>query len=120
MNILRLYCDDKPGIVAAVATTLSNNQCNIEESSQFNDQFSGKFYMRVVFKPAQDNYLQKFQNHFSDIADEFAMTWQICDGETPLKTLIMVSQHDHCLNDLLYRWRTKNLTIDISGVVSRC
>lgn len=118
MHILRLHCNDKPGIVAAVATTLSNNQCNIEESSQFNDQLSGQFYMRVVFTPLKDGCLKSFEERFGAVADEFSMTWQICDTASPLKTLLMVSQHDHCLNDLLYRWRTNNLPIDIAGVVS--
>lgn len=118
MNILRLHCDDKPGIVAAVATTLSNNQCNIEESAQFNDHLSGQFYMRVVFTPMKDGCLKSFTERFGEIASEFSMTWQICDMAQPLKTLLMVSQHDHCLNDLLYRWRTKHLPIEITGVVS--
>lgn len=118
MHILRLHCDDKPGIVAAVATTLSNNQCNIEESAQYHDPLSGQFYMRVVFSEAQDGCLKSFGERFTEVANDFSMTWQICDGAQPLKTLLMVSQHDHCLNDLLYRWRTKHLPIDITAVVS--
>ena len=118
MHILRLHCDDKPGIVAAVATTLSNNQCNIEESSQFHDPQSNQFYMRVVFSPMQTGCLEKFEERFQEIANEFSMTWQICDGGKPIKTLIMVSQHDHCLNDLLYRWRTDHLPIEIAAVIS--
>jgi formyltetrahydrofolate deformylase len=46
------------------------------------------------------------------------MTWQVCDLSRPVKTLLMVSTADHCLNDLLYRWRTKNLPVDITGVAS--
>lgn len=118
MHILRLHCDDKPGIVAAVATTLSNNQCNIEESSQYHDPLSGQFYMRVVFSEAQNGCLKSFGERFEEVAHEFSMTWQICDGAKPLKTLLMVSQHDHCLNDLLYRWRTNHLPIEITAVVS--
>ncbi len=118
MHILRLHCDDKSGVVAAVATTLSNNQCNIEESAQFNDHLSGQFYMRVVFSPMEEGCLANFQTRFDEIAQEFSMVWQICDVDTPLKTLLMVSQHDHCLNDLLYRWRTNHLPIEITGVVS--
>lgn len=118
MNILRLSCDDKPGIVAAVATTLSNNQCNIEESSQFHDPHSNQFYMRVVFTPLQEGCLKSFSERFQSIADDFKMKWQICDATQPLKTLIMVSDHDHCLNDLLYRHRTKQLPIEITAVIS--
>lgn len=118
MHILRLSCDDKPGIVAAVATALSNAQCNIEESSQFNDHLSGQFYMRVVFSPVRDGATTRFQEAFLVVAKEFDMNWQICDFTAKLKTMIMVSQHDHCLHDLLYRQRTGQLPIEITGVIS--
>jgi len=118
MHVLRLQCEDKPGIVAAVATALSNAQCNIEESSQFNDSFSGQFFMRVVFSALQENSLGDFKNSFQDVSKRYVMTYHICDLSLPLKTLVMVSQHDHCLYDLLYRWKNKSLPIDIIGVIS--
>lgn len=118
MNILRLNCNDKPGIVAAVACALSERQCNIEESSQYNDPLSEQFYMRVVFTPIEQNSLKNFQNAFEKIANEFSMSWHICDATKPVKTILLVSQHDHCLNDLLYRWRTNHLSIEITAVVS--
>ncbi len=118
MHILRLNCDDKSGIVATVATALSNHQCNIEESAQFNDPHSGQFYMRVVFNPLEKNSLSDFQKSFEAIANEFVMNWQICDMSAHLKTVILVSQHDHCLNDILYRWRTNHLPIEITAIIS--
>ena len=118
MNILRLQCDDKPGIVAAVATALSNHQCNIEESSQYNAPFSNQFFMRVVFTTIEKDSLNNFTGSFESIAKSYAMDWHICDGKEKVKTILMVSQHDHCLNDLLYRWRTDHLPIDITAVIS--
>lgn len=118
MFVLRLQCEDKPGIVAAVATALSNSQCNIEESSQFNDVFSGQFFMRVVFTTLQNNSLNDFKDRFVGIAKTYNMKHHVCDLSQPLKTLLMVSQHDHCLYDILYRWKNKSLPIDIVGVVS--
>lgn len=118
MYVLRLSCDDKPGIVAAVASSLSNAQCNIEESSQFNDHLSGQFYMRVVFSPITDNAYGIFKDSFKSVSDEFTMDWHVCNFTTKLKTLVMVSQYDHCLHDLLYRQRTGQLPIEITGVVS--
>ncbi len=118
MYVLRLSCEDKPGIVAAVATTLSNNQCNIEESSQFFDPFSGRFFMRVVFRALAEGCVEGFKTRFPEVAKKFQMDWEVCDLSTPLKTLILVSKADHCLNDILYRWRTKHLPIDLTGVVS--
>ncbi|PZQ48634.1 MAG: formyltetrahydrofolate deformylase [Micavibrio aeruginosavorus] len=118
MNVLRLHCVDQPGIVAAVAATLSNNQCNIEESSQFFDHFSGRFFMRVVFRPIQSRSLDAFLKDFPENAARFQMEWQVCDLAKPLRTLVLVSKADHCLHDLLYRQNTKLLPIDITGIVS--
>jgi len=118
MLVLTLKCSDKPGVVAAVATCLSNNQCNIEESAQFNDPLSGQFFMRVVFSPLQDGCLDPFKTRFTEIATDFAMDWHIHDLEKPLKTLIMVSKEDHCLHDLLYRTRAGRLNIEITAIVS--
>ncbi len=118
MNVLRLHCNDKPGIVAAVATCLANTECNIEESAQFNDPLSGQFFMRVVFSPLGAESLKSFEKAFAPIANTFAMTWQIFDAKQPVKTIVMVSKADHCLHDILYRWRTQHLNIDIAAVVS--
>lgn len=118
MFVLRLQCHDKPGVVAAVATSLSNNQCNIEESSQFRDSFSNQFFMRVVFTPLEDGCLGAFRERFKELAEQFSMHYQICDLSKPVKTLIMVSQYDHCLHDLLYRYKKNNLSIDIKAVIS--
>ena len=118
MHILRLNCNDKPGIVAAVATNLSNCQCNIEESAQYNDPLSGQFYMRVVFSPLDMQSHQNFDDKMKHVGETYNMEWHICDARQPVKTLLMVSQYDHCLNDILYRTRTNHLPIEITGVVS--
>jgi formyltetrahydrofolate deformylase len=118
MHVLRLHCVDQPGIVAAVATTLSNNQCNIEESSQFFDPFSGRFFMRVVFRAMVNGCLSGFTDRFPEISARFDMRWEVCDLARPVKTLILVSKADHCLHDLLYRVRAKGLSLDITAVAS--
>ena len=118
MKILRLQCDDKPGIVAAVATALSNNQCNIEESSQYNDPFSNQFFMRVVFTTINSNSLENFKKSFAPLSQTFDMNWRICDADEKVKTVLLVSQYDHCLNDLLYRSRSGHLPIEITAVIS--
>ncbi len=117
MHILCLTCQDKKGIVATVSTALSSNDCNIEESSQFNDPRSGQFYMRVVFS-GDEKSINKFIKEFPQYADHFNMDWQISDTTVPVKTIIMVSQYDHCLNDLLYKTKNKALPIEITAVVS--
>ncbi len=117
MHILCLTCLDKPGIVAAVSGALENYNCNIEESSQFNDPRSKKFYMRVVFTGAE-NDIEKFTNSFTDLAQKFEMEWKIADLAKPLKTIVMVSQYDHCLHHLLYQTKNKTLPIEITAVIS--
>jgi formyltetrahydrofolate deformylase len=117
MYILSLSCPDRPGLVAVVANSLHGHNCNIEEAAQFNDPLSGRFFMRVVFS-APEGDASSFQSDFANIATEHMMEWQIHNKTEPVKTLILVSQWDHCLNDLLYRWRTNHLNIDITGVVS--
>lgn len=118
MFVLRLNCEDKPGIVAAVATALAGNQCNIEESSQFFDELSGQFFMRVIYRPLADGCAGSFAERFEEIAAAFNMDYQICDLSKPVRITIMVSKFDHCLNDLLYRWRTGALPIDITCIIS--
>ena len=119
MNVLCLHCSDKPGIVAAVATTLANHECNIEESSQFNDPLSGQFFMRVMFTPLNKESLENFTTAFKDTAAKtFQMHWDIHDLAKPVKTALLVSKTDHCLHDILYRQRTGHLNIDITAVIS--
>ncbi|MCG8553573.1 MAG: formyltetrahydrofolate deformylase [Desulfobacterales bacterium] len=118
MYILCLNCDDRPGIVAAVANALCNSNCNIEESSQFYDPFSNQFFMRVMFSAVTEGAAGKFRAMFETVSGEFGMNWYVKEMDEPVKTLVMVSKDDHCLNDIIYRWRTKHLNIEIVGVVS--
>ena len=118
MFVLRIQCKDKPGIVAAVATSLANADCNIEDSSQFHDPLSGCFFMRVVFTPCGEVAEKRFQEQFLHIAKGFDMRWEVSMQDKPLKVLVLCSKTDHCLNDILYRTRTGNLNIEIVGVAS--
>jgi len=118
LYVFSLNCDDRPGLVADVATTLCNANCNIEESSQFNDQLSGQFFMRVVFSACSEGAEELFQKNFKRVGKKFDMTWQIKGMNEQVKTLVFVSKADHCLNDIIYRWRTEHINIDIVGVVS--
>ncbi len=118
MYILCLNCNDRPGIVAAVANTLCDSNCNIEESSQFYDPYSNQFFMRVMFSAVTEGAQEKFRAIFEAVAKEFGMNWYMREMDEPVKTLVLVSKDDHCLNDIIYRWRTKHLNIEIVGIVS--
>lgn len=118
MHILHLHCPDRPGIVAAVATCLAGHGCNIEDSSQFNDKFSNFFFMRTVFSPTRPNAATDFIAAFEKIGSDFSMTWTVHDEDARTPILIMVSKADHCLHDILYRWRSGQINVDIKGIVS--
>ena len=117
---LLLVCPDRKGIVAAVAGFLSDHDASIYEAKQFNDQLTGRFYMRAVFSAVGSRFLslEAMREKFSTLALQYEMTWQIEDVARRIRVLIAVSKLGHCLQDLLYRWRSGVLPVDIVGVVS--
>jgi len=117
--VLTLSCPDRPGIVSAVSTFLAHNGQNILDAQQFDDLETGHFFMRVVFNPADLTVtLPALQTGFAAIADRFAMKWLMRDRATLRRVMLLVSQSDHCLADILYRWRTGELQMIPTGIVS--
>jgi formyltetrahydrofolate deformylase len=117
---LLLVCPDRKGIVAAVAGFLAERDASIVEAKQFNDHIKQRFYMRAVFTAAGPKFpfLEKLREEFASMAGVFEMAWQMEDCAQRVRVLIAVSKLGHCLQDLLYRWRSGVLPIDIVGVVS--
>lgn len=113
---LTLTCLNKPGIVAAVSTYIFNAGGDIEEAQQFDDKASKRFFMRVCFSCPGDP--QSLKKGFTDIAQQFELTWELRAVKDLKRVLIMASKLDHCLVDLLYRWRIGELPMIISGIVS--
>lgn len=116
--ILTIACPDATGIVAAVSGFLAARDCFIEESSHYGDPDTGRFFMRTVFRLGGGQTALGLETAFAEIADRFAMEWRIYDRTVRQRVMLMVSRFDHCLNDLLYRWRTGALAVDMVGVVS--
>jgi len=118
--ILTLSCRDTRGIVAAVTGFLAENFGFIIESAQFGDESTNKFFMRVEFtvekKNLSENALKK--KFHEQVAQHFAMQWQIIGKQKKSRVMILVSKHGHCLNDLLYRHQTGQLAIEISAIAS--
>ena len=115
--ILNLSCPDRTGIVHAVSGFLLERQGNIEEAAQYNDHDTGLFFMRVQFAcsaVSQDDLRTQLQS----LADTFHMQWTLHDTTQPMRTVIMVSKEGHCLNDLLFRWKSGLLPLDIRAIVS--
>ena len=116
--VLTLSCPDRPGIVHAVSKFLDDRDCNIVESEQYGDQVSGKFFMRVQFKSADQVDTSTVSEEFAVVVAPLSMTWRLLAAADKQRVLIMVSKFSHCLNDLLFRTSTGWLNIDIPLIVS--
>ncbi len=116
--VLTLSCQDRAGLVAAVAGTLAHHGGNILEAQQFDDLASGHFFMRVVFELAHVAAYQRLSATFEQAVQAHALNWHIRPKNEHRRVLIMVSRHDHCLGDLLYRCRVGELNMNVVGIVS--
>ena len=117
--VLVLSCPDRRGIVAAVSALLFEHGANIEESQQFDDVRTDQFFMRIRFsvEPGGPD-VERWRALFATVATAYDMQWQIRDVAEPHRALLMVSRFGHCLNDLLFRWRSGALNMDVPAVVS--
>ena len=115
--VLTLSCADRPGITARVTSFLFERGGNILEAQQFNDRLSDAFFMRVEFDPGSTTR-DAIRSEFATLAAELAMDWKLALRNRPRRVLIMVSKFDHCLADLLYRWRIGELAMEPMAIVS--
>ena len=117
-HIITFSCTNRPGIVAAVATRLAEAGANIAEAHQFDDTETGRFFMRVVIDfPGRDG-VAEVADTFPHLARRFGMTWRMRPRGHRQRVLLLVSRFDHCLVDLLYRWRVGELAMEPVGIVS--
>ncbi|NYT40917.1 formyltetrahydrofolate deformylase [Sphingomonas sp. R-74633] len=117
--MLTLDCEDRPGIVAAVSGFLAERDGFILDSQQYADLDAGRFFMRVEFKAAAAPFeTALLRAQFTPVAARFGMDWALAEAGARPRVLIAVSKGSHCLNDLLHRWKTGSLGVDIAGVVS--
>ncbi len=116
--VLLISCEDRKGIVAAVANSIASQDCNIVENAQYGDAPTGRFFMRIAFEAPGGLTIKKFENAFTPVATAYRLDWKLHDLSYKLRTMIMVSQGGHCLNDLLYRTATGRLPMDVTSIVS--
>ncbi|MEJ0069349.1 MAG: hypothetical protein WDO24_12185 [Pseudomonadota bacterium] len=115
---LTLSCSNRPGIVAAVARTLFEKGADIHEAHQFDDMETGIFFARIAFNFVAEVRIDEFQSAFREVAETYEMTWRIRSLAERQRVLLLASRLDHCLVDLLYRWRLGELAMDVAGIVS--
>jgi formyltetrahydrofolate deformylase len=121
--ILTLSCRDSTGIVYAVAGLLYQGGCNIIDSQQFGDlqgdDATGLFFMRVHFEaPPHLAQPATLVTLFAHTKQHFGMDLRLFAAAQRPRLMLMVSQQGHCLNDLLYRWRSGQLGVEIGAIVS--
>ena len=116
--VLILSCPDRPGIVHAVSGFLVERGANIIESQQFGDRLTDRFFMRLGFVADSPGGAPGLRTEFAAVAQRFGMDFELWEAAAPYRTIIMVSKHLHCLNDLLFRASTGALQIEIPAVVS--
>ena len=116
--VLILSCRDAPGIVHAVSEVIWNFGGDVEESQQFGDRETVRFFMRVAFAPGARASLDEWRSALSQVAGRFGMDWQLHDEAVPVRVSVMVSLGGHCLNDLMFRVRNGSLPVVVPAVVS--
>lgn len=114
--ILTLSCPDQRGIVARVSTLLLDLGCNIVDAQQHGDADSARFFMRVVFDSDHDVFALRAA--LAPLASSLTMTWTLRDPRVKQRVMLLASKLDHCLADLLYRYRIGELDMEVSAVVS--
>jgi formyltetrahydrofolate deformylase len=118
--ILTLSCADRPGIVAAVSAYIFKRDLNILHAAQYDDTGSGRFFLRVVFNAVTGHPADTLQirQEFEELAKRFEMRWTLRSPGEKQRVMLLVSKADHCLVDILYRWRIGELPMEITAVVS--
>jgi formyltetrahydrofolate deformylase len=116
---LTLSCPDRVGVVAAVSGLIAQHQGWIVEANHHADALAKRFFMRQeILADSLTFDLATLKQKFAPIAAEFGMDWRIADSAEKKRVVILVSKQEHCLYDLLARWQSKELDIDIPCVIS--
>ncbi len=116
--LLTLSCPNQPGIVARVTAEMFAHDGDISEAQQFDDAETDRFFMRIIFDLPANRGIDALKAAFAPIAEHYGMDWSIRPRDERRKVLILASKLDHCLVDLLYRWRIGELLMDVVGIVS--
>ena len=117
--VLTVTCPDRTGIVAAVTGFIASHGGWVVEAAQHGDLATGQFFQRIeILAESLAFGPDEFGHRFADVADEYGLDWHLSDTDVRRRVVILVSREDHCLADLLYRWRSGNLDCDIPAVIS--
>ena len=116
---LTASCPDQVGIIARVTGFIALHKGWILESSFHADDLDGRYFMRIEVKADSLPFqLAEFRSRFQPLADELQLDWRINDSAVKKRVVVLVSKQEHCLYDLLARWQSKELDIEIACVIS--
>ena len=117
--ILTITCPDRVGIVAGVTGFIASHGGWVLEAAQHGDLDTGRFFQRIeVLAGSLPFEASEFGSRFAPLAEELDLTWRLSDTDVPKRVVVLASREDHCLADLLYRWRSGELPCDIPLVGS--
>ena len=117
--VLTVSCPDRSGIVAAVSGFIAEHHGWITEANHHSDHGSGWFFMRhEILAESLPFGSDEFTSRFAPIASAFGMRWDVADSAQRKRLVILVSRQDHCLYDLLYRWRSQDIPCEVACVIS--
>lgn len=117
--VLKLNCPDSIGVLARITGHISQEGGNLLEVSQYTDKMSGWFFARLAVEEGRPQWdIDAFATSFSSLAQELQAEWTIRRASQKTRTAILVSKEDHCLVDLLWRWRSGEIGVDIPLVIS--
>lgn len=116
---LSLTCPDTVGIVAAVSNFIASHKGWITEAAQYSDEVSSTYFMRQqILADSLDIDFETFKSSFAEIAAKFNMSWKLTDSAVKKRVVILVSKLEHCLYDILGRWSSGELDVEIPCVIS--
>ena len=116
--ILSFHCPDRSGIQSKVSSLLYNNDAFLTDVQSYSDKDTQFFFSRIVFSVISEEVINKIKIELQSLSIELNMVWSIDEQGKKIKTIIAVSKLGHCLNDLLFRAKYRNMPIEIVGVVS--
>jgi formyltetrahydrofolate deformylase len=116
--LMTLDCADRVGLLARITGFVASQRGNFTEVHQYTDPINGWFFARFAFEVPEGTTLESVRRDFGHTAVELNASWNIRDQGRPLRTVLLVSREDHCLADMLWRWRSKEMNIDVPLVIS--
>ena len=116
--ILSFHCPDRSGIQSKVSSLLYNNDAFLTDVQSYSDKDTQSFFSRIVFSVISEEVINKIKIELQSLSIKLNMIWSIDEQGKKIKTIIAVSKLGHCLNDLLFRAKYRNMPIEIVGVVS--